>query len=188
MNGEHEQVQGASASPTALSSGCAGSSPVPGLAADALQSAGAVFEFEAPAGTRILGRDFFGINVGWASPCPDEETLWWIDDRRRWATEAEIDADRQAGRRYGLSSCAPCRSFKAFRRHVRKHAELAGRRAVLVSRWVGNNVIAHIASCDRSGEAGETRSEAKGLDAEHESAVGAEGAETPNLNSQGHHP
>jgi hypothetical protein len=38
---------------------------------------------------------------------------------------------------------------------------------------------AALASVDRCGEAGETRSEAKGLDPKDESAVGAEGAETP---------
>lgn len=89
--------------------------------------------FEAENGKRILRGRFFGVMLDYAS----EPTLWWCHDTRRW-----LPADEIAG---PSSNVAPCRSFKAFKRHVRKHhADLAGRRVTLVSRFIGHSVTVDI--------------------------------------------
>lgn len=90
-------------------------------------------EFEAPRGSRMLGYGFLGITVDWA-----DGALWWDRNQREWMTD-----DVMRVRRRGGSSTAPCRSYKAFLRHLRKHSgALQGRKVHLVSRWVGYDVTA----------------------------------------------
>lgn len=65
--------------------------------------------------------------------------LWWCYDERRWVGCDERITD--GSRRY--SSHAPCRTYKAFKRHLRKHSEmLAGREVVLLSRYLDHDIIA----------------------------------------------
>jgi hypothetical protein len=76
--------------------------------------------FDAPAGTRILRSRFFGIT--------NFDGLWWSYDQRKWAEHVVGEG----------STHAPCRSYKAFLRHIRKHPELTS--AILVSRFVGHDI------------------------------------------------
>ena len=80
------------------------------------------FLFEAPLNERVLKR-FVGIEN-------NDFHLWWSYEKKKWVTSDKI------GKR-GACSSAPCRSFKAFKRHVRKHNLKS---ALLVSRFVGQNV------------------------------------------------
>lgn len=102
------------------------------------------FEFEAPAGARILGGSFIGIEAGFGDPAVEfDDIMWWDMDNRRWIPSETFPwGKRNPKRDFASSSSAPCRSFKAFRRHLRKHPELAGRRVRLVSRFVGCDVWA----------------------------------------------
>lgn len=85
------------------------------------------FEFDAPVGTRILGSRFTGIthfsfNKGWFSYADNK----WVDTCAGPA-----------------SSHAVCKSFKAFKRHLRKHPELKDvGEVILVSRFIGYNITA----------------------------------------------
>lgn len=76
--------------------------------------------FDAPAGTRVLRSRFFGIT--------NFDGLWWSYRQRKWVEDLV-----GAG-----SSHAPCGSYKAFLRHIRKHPELTS--ATLVSRFVGHDI------------------------------------------------
>lgn len=103
------------------------------------------FTFEAPAGERVLSGGFIGINCGWGDPnMPADETMWWDSTNRRWIADRDFPwGKNNPERTFNASSSAPCRSFKAFRRHLRKHADkLAGKRVVLVSRFIGHDIVA----------------------------------------------
>lgn len=79
--------------------------------------------FQKPKGQRIH-RYFI-----WVTAKPG---LWWVPSIRKWKYSNEIkDVDCQ--------SCYPCRTVKAFKRHIRKHPEIKGR-ATLVSRYSGYDV------------------------------------------------
>lgn len=97
------------------------------------------FEFDAPVGTRIKRSRFCGITVA-------EPGVWWDKTNRRWRDDSEIAWGKNNPERdYDLSSHAPCRSFKAFQRHLRKHSEkLAGRKVRLVSRFADHDVVASV--------------------------------------------
>lgn len=83
-------------------------------------------KFEAPKGSRIH-KGFLGITTF-------GKDIWWSCKRRAWVSCGS-----------GTSSTAPCNSLKAFRRHLRKHAEeLRGAEVVLVSRWMGCDIIADL--------------------------------------------
>ena len=84
--------------------------------------------FQAPLGQRYLRRWFFGIT--------NFEGLWWCYETRRW-----IDYEKITG---SASSCVPCKSYKAFLRHIRKHPELKGHEVILASRIPGNNIIVNV--------------------------------------------
>ena len=87
------------------------------------------FYFEAPKGSRILRRGFFGISMF-------EGDLWWSHQHKKWLPLGECGVE-------GASSTAPCRSFKAFKSHLRRHPELqTGVRVHLSSRFVGYDVSA----------------------------------------------
>lgn len=88
-------------------------------------------EFEAPVGLRILRSRFSGITTYTLNP--EAPYLWWDFDNKRWVDRAVP----------GSSSHAPCRSYKAFLRHIKKHHEmLKGYEVVLFSRYVGYNISA----------------------------------------------
>ena len=90
--------------------------------------------FEAPMGQRILRSRFMGIATFCAE---DEPSLWW--DGERWV-------HYNAPHEKPLTSRAPCRSYKAFLRHLKKHQEeLRGYEVVLVSRYVGYSITAFLA-------------------------------------------
>jgi hypothetical protein len=77
---------------------------------------------ELPLGSRVM-RYGFGVQPGYSGT---QEPLWWCRERRIW-TSLEDNVS-------GLSSHAECRTVKAFKRHLRRHAKvLAGREVV----WVG---------------------------------------------------
>lgn len=80
-----------------------------------------MIEFEAPAGTRILRSRFV-----WVTTFDD---LWWSDRERRWVKDLEGSSSATA---------VPCRSYKAFLRHIRKHPELES--ATLCSRFQGHDI------------------------------------------------
>lgn len=80
-----------------------------------------MIEFEAPAGTRVLRRHFFGIQT--------TDDLWWCYKTRRWVENLEGACG---------TNTAPCKSYKAFLRHINKHPELT--QATLVSRFVGHAI------------------------------------------------
>ena len=82
--------------------------------------------FEAPRGQRI-NNGFIGVTIF------DGRDLWWDYARRKW-----VPLNETAGR---AGSISPCRTLRAFQRHLRKHADaLCGREVVLVSRFAGHNI------------------------------------------------
>lgn len=81
--------------------------------------------FQKPRGQRI-NRYFCGVT--------NFECLWWVPHINTWVTSSEIK-----GR--SAQTHAPCRTVKAFRRHLRKHPEIRGK-AILVSRYKGYDVYA----------------------------------------------
>lgn len=85
--------------------------------------------FEAPMGLRILRSRFTGITTYTREM--GAPFLWW--DGKRWVDRAVS----------GSSNFAPCRSYKAFLRHLDRHyEELKGYEVVLVHRYIGFNVTA----------------------------------------------
>jgi len=89
--------------------------------------------FEAPLGQRFLRRWFLGITTIRES---DQDSLWWCFATKKWINNTRGPK--------GGSTHAPCKSYKAFLRHLRKHPELKGYRVVLVSRFVDNNIYAEL--------------------------------------------
>jgi hypothetical protein len=86
------------------------------------------FEFEAPAGTRVLSRGFWSITHF------HEKNRWWCYKQKRWTNKYGDE---------GATSGYYCRSFKAFKRHLRKHPELKECGEItLVSRFMGYDVKA----------------------------------------------
>lgn len=87
------------------------------------------FEFEAPLGHRILKSHFMWITT--FKKNVDLPSLWW--DGKQWTATPTS----------GYSNCASCHSYKAFQRHMKKHQEsLKGYEVVLVSRYIGYNILA----------------------------------------------
>lgn len=85
------------------------------------------FYFEAPKGKRILRSRFHGITNF-------EANLWWSYEHKKWLPLEECGGQ-------GASTTAPCRSFKAFKSHLKRHPELQTvGEMVLVSRFMGHNV------------------------------------------------
>ena len=92
------------------------------------------FEFEAPVKTRILRSRFFGIQHYCKNGMADR---WYVESQNKWLRFADTNIGDQ------ISNTAKCRSFKAFKRHLRKHPELQEcSPVVLVSRFVGHCIIA----------------------------------------------
>ena len=92
--------------------------------------------FDAGLRERVLNSRFMGITTFGLTD--NRPSLWWCHKSRRWVTST-VDATK------GASTHAPCRSYKAFRRHLKKHAaELQGYDVVLVSRFQDQNVTARV--------------------------------------------
>ena len=84
----------------------------------------------------ILNSRYTGITT-WTRD-NDQPPLWWCHETRRWVTST-LDLKGSG------STHAPCRSYKAFERHLKKHvAELEGYEVVLESRFHGYNVTARV--------------------------------------------
>jgi hypothetical protein len=95
-----------------------------------------MFGWDAPLGQRILNSRFMGITTFTRNN--DQPPLWWCYKTRRWVTSTLDLPD-------GGSTHAPCRSFKAFRRHLKKHlTELQGYDIILVSRYDGHDITARV--------------------------------------------
>ena len=87
------------------------------------------FHFDAFKGTRILRSRFFGITTS-------DLNLWWSYEHKKWLPLDECGVQ-------GASSTAPCRSFKAFKSHLRRHPELqTGATITLASWFVGHDITA----------------------------------------------
>jgi hypothetical protein len=92
------------------------------------------FEFEADA-NRLprMHRYFIAVSVDWPT---GYDSLWWHHEIRRWLPTTEGG---------GCSNQADCRTFKAFKRHLRRHAAaLKGRKVTLVSRFVGYDITVQL--------------------------------------------
>ncbi len=87
------------------------------------------FVYDAPPGER-MARYGFGVQID-SQP---GEYLRWVHKERRW----------MAGHHgYACSNTAPCRTLKAFKRHIRRHAkDLAGCKVRWVNRYMGCDVVA----------------------------------------------
>lgn len=91
------------------------------------------FAFEALHGATIKSSRFM-----WVTHFDSSIDLWWADDLRKWTSTEEIQDSNSWS-----SNCAPCRSFKAFKRHLRKHPELQQLdEVILVSRYKGYDIKA----------------------------------------------
>ena len=89
--------------------------------------------FDQPPGKRILRSRFFAI-----THFSGKKDLWYSEELDMWATS---DYFRDLNVSY--SNCASCRSFKAFKRHLRKHQELQFLdEVILVSKFVGYDIRA----------------------------------------------
>ena len=92
--------------------------------------------FDAGLRERVLNSRFMGVTT--FRRTDDQPSLWWCYKTRRWVTLISTPTS-------DLSTHAPCKSYKAFQRHLKKHAaELQGYDVVLVSRFVDQNVTARV--------------------------------------------
>lgn len=66
-------------------------------------------------------------------PDRDAELLWWSYTLRKWTSVED------AGR---CSSHAPCKTYRAFLRHLREHPELKGYEVTLVGQCVASCFVA----------------------------------------------
>ena len=85
-------------------------------------------EFDAPPGRRVKSR-FLGITSF-------DSRVYWSFPLKRWVTFEEAGKIGDAA--YPIGSHAPCRSYRAFLRHLRKHKELVEHGVfalALGSRW-----------------------------------------------------
>lgn len=87
------------------------------------------FEFEAPRGYRIFR---YGCGV-----TAKDASIWYSYKHNRWFPEGKIPKNSL------ISTHANARTFKAFKRHLRKHGEpLKGATVVWVNRYIGYNITA----------------------------------------------
>jgi hypothetical protein len=85
------------------------------------------FYFDAPKGKRILRSRFIGITHF-------SMELWWSYEHKKWLPMDECGVQ-------GASSTAPCRSFKAFKSHLRRHPELQTGATITLASWFGGHDI-----------------------------------------------
>jgi hypothetical protein len=112
------------------------------------------FYFEAPPNGRFLryGRS---ITMLWASG-ESKDTFWWSDEKKRWVGDEErrADYDRWRAKWDGAdtgvhwshsSHSGRIRTFKAFKRHIRKHRHnLSGQLMVWVNNYEDQSVYVRI--------------------------------------------
>lgn len=90
------------------------------------------FKFDAPVNSRYF-RYFNSVTV-----IDDKEPLLWWSDRHNKFMAIKMLKDYSC-----CTHSKPVRTFKAFKRFLRKHAELQGRTVVLCSRYIGYDIIAN---------------------------------------------
>lgn len=65
------------------------------------------------------------------SNCNPEGELYYDRNKKKWVIEKDCTEDI-------YPAAYPCRSFKAAKRHLRKHNEIPkGTRFILISQWIG---------------------------------------------------
>ncbi len=90
-------------------------------------------EFEAPRGKRLHRYFWCATLMGL-----HEVDLWWCDAENKFLSNDHPSLKLHS---HGSHS-KPVRTLKAFKRFLRNHPELQGRRVTLVNRYVGYNVEA----------------------------------------------
>src|SRR6478752_1357633 len=98
------------------------------------------FVFEQPPGGRLhrWGRS---VTVRWNNDGERDGSIWWDSATRRWIT----DDERRERDCCASSHCERVRTFRAFKRHVRKHRYmLLGHRVIWCSRWMNHEVYVDI--------------------------------------------
>lgn len=93
-------------------------------------SEGWAFKFDAPVNGRFH-RYFWSATV-----MDGGESLWWSHAEKRFVP---VDYPLPQG---GGTHSPPIRTFRAFRRFLRRHPELIGRQVTLVNRFRGFNITA----------------------------------------------
>ena len=83
------------------------------------------FKFTAPKGRRIL-KQMWGVYV------PD---LWFVPELNKW-----FDADNIKPEYSMTTHDTSVKTFKAFKRYIKNHPELYGRKVLLVSDYVGQDI------------------------------------------------
>lgn len=68
-------------------------------------------DFDAPKGSR-LNKNFYGITI--YNKNNNEPNYWWDNIDKKWITNTSDTKNE-------FSNYCPCKSLKAFKRHVRKH-------------------------------------------------------------------
>lgn len=93
------------------------------------------FTFDSNPGYRIR-------RYGWAVTTEGRsskyESLFWNENKNKWLP-CRINAN------FGDSSCSHChgiKTFRAFKRHLRKHPELKTQKVIWVNRYIGFNITA----------------------------------------------
>lgn len=80
--------------------------------------------FQSPKGRR-LNRYFDSVQV---------KGMWYVPEIDTW-----LDAEDKALREISFQNYAPCKTLRAFKRHLRKHPAIKGK-ATLRSVYVGHDV------------------------------------------------
>jgi GrpB-like predicted nucleotidyltransferase (UPF0157 family) len=91
------------------------------------------FIFEASKPERVHRYFWCATVMDWQKP-----DLWWCDHSNKFLPHGHPDLEKHCH----SNNSKPIRTLRAFRRFLRKHPELRGRRVRLVSRYVGFDVEA----------------------------------------------
>lgn len=89
--------------------------------------------YEAPKGWRVKNRSIFGVSI-----FPFEgHTFWWSLDRKEW-----IEYDKLFDTE-SISTIAPVKSYRAFRRHIKRKCKDLPKQTkiVLCCRYSNANII-----------------------------------------------
>ena len=95
------------------------------------------FEFQAPYGDQCKKLGWMITTLG--------ENGWWSKDEKIWKNNVKGG---------NHSTHTPCKTFKAFQRHLRKHKELQaeGAEVILVSFYEGYDITATFSNIHDKGE------------------------------------
>lgn len=75
---------------------------------------------------------FSNDNLDWEKDI-NQQMLFYDHEKKKWVTRKEYTG-------HFYPSTFPCRSYKAAKRHLRKHNEIPkGTKFVLASKWVGGD-------------------------------------------------